>query len=275
MVGPDALRRAWIGALGALLLGGLAACSTHPEPKALPPQTAVAKPEPEQAPPAELPVAAPAKSDTTVMIDDGGAGPKAPQTLAEASAAERERRQKAGKPIAVINDKNLKSYAKGSLTTAEVPAAKGEASPAPGVVGAPGQDESYWRTRGHGIRARWRDAVDEMATQQKEADRLRNQFYAADDPYYRDSRIKPAWDRALDLLSKARKDADAAKTELEVFLDEGQRAAVPAAWLRDGQEVEPEDGGPEPAKKKPPQSQEPVRTEPREPVMLDQKPPRR
>jgi len=270
MGGPDRrLVRLGLTVLApAALAALLAACGPSAAPKTLPPQTAAQKPEPQDTPAAEPPVPAKPKDDTTVMVDDGGARAKPPETLVEASRAERERRQSMDKPAVRIDNANLKQYAaKGQLTTAEVPVAK----PSPAPTGAnPAQDETYWRSRGRAIRERWRDAVDEIANEQKEADRLRVAFYAADDPYYRDTRIKPSWDRALDLLAKARKDAESAKGELRAFLEEGQRAGVAPGWLQDGQELEPEDVK-ESSKKAP----APAPGQPREPEILDEKPPRR
>ncbi|HKI86110.1 MAG TPA: hypothetical protein VKA53_05135, partial [Thermoanaerobaculia bacterium] len=68
---------------------------------------------------------------------------------------------------------------------------------------------------------------------------LRRKFYAAVDPYYRDSQIKPAWDKALADLDAARQEAKEAQHELAAVLEQGRRAGVPAGWLRAGIELEP------------------------------------
>ena len=72
-----------------------------------------------------------------------------------------------------------------------------------------------------------------------EAATLRSQFYSTDDPYVRDSKVKPQWDRALAELEEARRRAEAGPAEVEAFLEEGRRVGALPGWLRDGVELEP------------------------------------
>lgn len=216
-----------------------AACTPSPQPKQLPPQTVTPTPAPP--PPSDPPPPAPERPSTVVVVDHGGEETPPPQTLAEAARAEKERRQTVGKPAVVINDKNLAEYAaKGQITTGK-PTATAPGGPAPAAVtaAANAKNEEYWRKRGLEIRQRWHDAADESKKQQAAVERLRTQFYSEDDPYVRDGRIKPEWDRALDKLDQARRDIENARRDLDTFTDEGYRAGALQAWLEEGLDLEP------------------------------------
>jgi hypothetical protein len=183
-------------------------------------------------------VPAKVKDDTVVVIDPGDDDATAPQSLADAARAERERRRTAAKPAIAITDENLSQYAKGNLTTA---------APGPGAAAAPAPEPAaeerggeYWRTRGRDIRQRWRDAAELVPTLESAAAELRQRFYAEDDPYVRDGQIKPQWNRTLERLEEARAAAAAAEDELADFLDEGHRAGALAGWLEEGLELEPQ-----------------------------------
>ncbi len=189
-----------------------------------------------------------------MVVSPGGepetpAGP-APRTLGEASRAERERRAQSGRPVIRINDKNLSRHATGSLTVMEP-----QERPAGGEGDAgKGPDEAYWRERGIEIRQRWRRTADEVKQLEQSTADWRQRFYATDDPYLRDTRVKPEWDRALDRLGQARVEAEAAKKELAAFMEEGRRAGALPGWLRAGADQEPKDEAP---KTQPAQAQEP------------------
>lgn len=174
----------------------------------------------------------------------------APRTLAEASRAERERRSRSGRPVAKINDKNLSSHATGSLTVMEP-----KKRPAGGEGDAKGQDEAYWRGRGLEIRQRWRRTTEEVKTLEQSTTDLRQRFYATDDPYVRDTQVKPEWDRALDRLGQARLEAEAAKKELAEFMEEGRRAGALPGWLRAGSDQEPKEEAPKPSPAEPQEPQ--------------------
>jgi hypothetical protein len=228
-------------------------------------------PAPSPAPPAETPLPPPSptpeaasqpgtSSSTTDVVDPGGN--KGPVSLVQAAKAERERRSHAGEPVAVITDKSLPHLPKGKLTYASPGKKK---APAPGG-GAEGEgdharDEQYWRGRAVDIRTRWRKAADEVKDLEQSAAGWRRRFYAENDPYARDSQVKPEWDRVLDRLGKARSDVETAKKELADFLEEGRRAGALPGWLREGAEEEPVE-----AKK----TKEPGTLEPKEPSIYRQ-----
>lgn len=207
-----------------------------------------------------------------------GQSPDASPSLAEVARAERERRQRLGRPSIRIDDKNLAEFSKGQqLTEAkrDVASAGGEEKTAPvpeaAFAGETGRDlpdeESYWRERIRSAREQWAEAVEEVRRLERESARLRREFYAADDPYDRDARIKPLWDRALEELKAARQRAEEGPRRVATILDEGRRAGALPGWLREGLELEPEEsadsGGP---------ARSPA--EPVEPRVLQEAPPR-
>jgi hypothetical protein len=208
----------------------------------------------------------PVREDTPVVVDPGE-DDGTPQSLVEAARAERERRARAGQPVAVINDETLADYArKGQVTIAEPKDKPADAAAPAAADTGPVRDEPYWRGRGLEIRQRWRRAADDIEELEQRSTELRQKFYLEDDTFRRDNQIKPEWDRVLDRLRQARLDAEAARNELARFLEEGRSAGVAPGWLREGEEEEPE---PAPERREPPpaESIEPPVMEP--PLLSD------
>jgi hypothetical protein len=229
-----------------LLLGALLALgcrSTAPQPVA---RTDQPKEE------TKAPAAAPAREGDAapVVVDPGVDGSTTPQTLVEASRAEKERRANAGKPVAVITDKTLPKYAsKGQITVAD-PKKDKRAAKAPAAAPAPAvKDEQYWRGRARELRENWKQAADEVKDLEQKSITLRQKFYSESDTFLRDTQIKPDWDRVLDRLRQARQEVETAKQELTRFLEEGRAAGALPGWLDEGIEEEPAE---EAAKKKEP-----------------------
>ncbi|MEO8195593.1 MAG: hypothetical protein ABI689_02605 [Thermoanaerobaculia bacterium] len=243
---PASLRiSSW--ALGLTLAGvaGLIGCAAKvPDAIALPPVSVAQVEVPPAKTEGEDPVASPTPP-TLVVIDSGSAdAPAEPQGLAEAARAERERRAQASKPIAVIDNRNLAEFSKGQkLTVAEgVGAAAPETTTSQAVDEAAAKavkDEAYWRNRGLTIRKQWRESADRIVELEGKSEALRRKFYAADDPYVRDSQIKPDWDHTLDELDSTRREAERSALELERFLNEGREAGAFPGWLREGSDIEP------------------------------------
>ena len=234
---PD--RVAIAAAAGLLALTALACASSKKEPREALPPRAVTTVRPEPPPPSEPPVAIPTPP-SVIVLDEGGEAAERPESLAEASARARaERASGTPKPVAVITDKNLAEYVKDQrLTVASPSSDDAAAEPAdPHVAG--GLEEGEWRRRGREIRQRWKDAVEAVTRLEGEAAMLRTKFYSTDDPYVRDSSVKPEWDRALAELEEARRRAEAGPEEVEAFLEEGRRAGALPGWLREGVELEP------------------------------------
>jgi hypothetical protein len=251
MGAPSRIGWGWSSLLAGVLLAS--ACAEAPKPvaraeKAPPPASSQAPADAAPPPakgeaPVEKPPASPAAPARVkaVLVDDGGEGDGSPKTLVETARAERERRAHAAAPSVVITDKTLPHLAKGQLTVAEAPKKKAgaAAAPAKAEAAAPVRDEPYWRSRGLEIRLRWRKASDDVKDLERSAAEWRRRFYSEDDPYARDAKVKPEWDRALDRLQATRAEVEAAKRELEAFLEEGRQAGALPGWLREGAEREP------------------------------------
>jgi hypothetical protein len=201
------------------------------------PEAAV-KPAEGQAAGTSVETPAPAADPTVIVIEEPVAGPVTTQDLVEASRRERERRERAGRPIAVITDKNLAEHARsGRVTTGTVP----KNPPATGATAAAValEVESAWRNRLRTLRSGLRQAADRLPALEKAAADQRIRFYAEDDPYVRDGRIKPEWDRALDRLESGRREIDDARAAIDLALEEGRRAGAEPGWLLEGLELEP------------------------------------
>ena len=245
------LRAASLAFLLATLLTA-AGCQGTPKPvapKAPPPAkpTPAAAPTTTPAPAAAKPpvqVAEPIRDDAAVVVDPGTKDDGQPATLAEAAKAERERRARAGKPVAVITDKTLPQYArKGQITVADPKEKKGAATPAAPVPEGqqePVRDEQYWRNRALEIRLRWRQAADDVKDLEQRSTELRQRFYAETDSFVRDNQVKPEWDRVLDRLRQAKTEVIEARQDLERLDEDGRAAGALPGWLREGQEQEPE-----------------------------------
>lgn len=242
--------------------------------------------------PSQPPPEPPPEVDPTTMVIESPSGEgeaKSEASLFEAAEAERARREEIGDSTIVLNDKTLKRYSKGSITymeteTPEVPPTESEAGdlePAAGSLTEVGEStdasqppdeaeevwrkEQYWRALVLDIRVAWRDSIDRIAELETDIATLRRDFYAEDDPFYRDSQIKPAWDRALDELAASKRAAERHEAELEEAIGEGHRRGALPGWLREGIELEPTE---EELAEVPQEEGEFV--EPTEPVIVDE-----
>lgn len=240
-------------AMAASLLAGCGSGKVADPAAAPPPEPVVQRVEPrEELPPPPQRRPAPRADEKseplTVVINPGDDGRVLTRSgertsLIEASRAARAMKDTASPPAIVIDNDNLSAYAeRGSLTivspgaSASEPAAEGEA----GEEGAePAQDEEYWRSHARELRERWAEAAEDVTALAERADALRLRFYAEENVYLRDSQIKPAWDRVLDRLDTARREAVQYEQELGTLLEEGRRAGALPGWLREGIELEP------------------------------------
>lgn len=233
----------------ALILPG---CSGKKEPEPIPAQTAT-QVAPQLEPPPQLPPPVRRVRPTPVspvkVIDPGDDDEGKPKTLYEASLlAKALEKQGGARPVAEITDENLHEYS----AEAEVIILEGDpAAPAPTgeipppVVTGRDRDEQYWRNGALEIRMAWRRALDRIAELELESAALRQQFYAEDDPYVRDSQVKPAWDRVLDRLGELRDQSARYQQELDHFIEEGRQAGAEPGWLAEGWELEPEERQPD------------------------------
>ena len=236
-IGPLALL---LVALGCSAHAAREAVAPTPLPAAAPP--AESAPEAEADAPASTPPAP--KPGTVIVVEEGGGAGDPAGDLVAAARAERARRKTAGPPAVVLTDRNLKEFAGDQKLTEAAPTAR-EGGAETGARGAGSHaEESYWRDRGRALRGRWRQAADELAAERDRAAELRVRFYATDDAYLRDAEIKPAWDRSLERIGERERAIEEIRRELELYLEEGQRAGALPAWLDDGIELEPVDDAP-------------------------------
>jgi hypothetical protein len=267
MGGPRSLTL-FLGSLLALGVMGCRGATPQPQPvtrtEPVKEAPAAAPSTPQTPEPTVAPAAPPPREGDAapVVVDPGTETEGKPQTLLEASRAEKERRAGAGKPVAVINDKTLSRYAsKGQITVADPKKDKKKAAPVPAAAPAV-KDEQYWRGRARELRDSWKQAAEEVKDLEQKSTALRQKFYSESDTFLRDTQIKPDWDRVLDRLRQARLDVDTAKQDLTRFLEEGRSAGALPGWLDEGIEDEPAD---EAVKKKEPVSA----VQPIEPPVID------
>ena len=267
---PSGLRRRQlqkrpVHVLALILLGVMTVtkgCASNQETFEAPPET---RPPVETSGPAEVvPEESQAEDtdeDLTVVIDAGESAESARKTLLEAAAAERERRQQAGPPAIVITNENLAEHATGELTVVSSGAASRATAADPGEVSAETdtRGEQYWRGRVRQVRQDWRTTLEEIEHLESRAADLRRRFYAEDDPYYRDTQIKPSWDRTLERLTEARAAADGFRAQVDEVLQEGRQAGALPGWLREGIELEPDgENGDDPGRLEEHEPQEPT-----------------
>ena len=218
-------------------------------------------------PPASEP-SPPPGDPTVIIIPSAEPDPQPQPSLVEAAAAARAQRAALPPPVLILTDENLHEHARhGKLTTAPAPEPTGGANNVEVAVadGEPAavDPETYWRGRARTAREEWRRAVDATQTLQAEAARLRREFYATDDPVYRDTVVRPAWDLALADLAAHQAAIGAAREPLAGILEAGRRSGALPGGLREGVELEPSEPPPsrgslptvEPGE--PPQAEEP------------------
>jgi hypothetical protein len=231
------------------------------KPPEKPAEKPAPRPEPAPAPvrnPNEEILSQPSSKEVDV-VDPGGE--RGPVTLVEAARAERERRSRSGPPVAVINDKNV-NHSKGQLTIADPKKTAPSAADAAALKTL--KDEKYWRDRALDIRTRLSKATDRFDELELAATGWRRRFYSEEDPYFRDSKIKPEWDRVLNQLEETRTEIDSTRKELDSFLEEGREAGALPGWLREGGELIPVEMEPDDS---------PGTVDPEEPQIYEEKPP--
>jgi hypothetical protein len=138
-------------------------------------------------------------------------------------------RMPAGKPRLITNE-NLAGYSAGvQLTTTN-----GLPDSTVVVSDSGNEDEKklIWQTR-------YREALDHAAHWEAEVHRLDNEvarlqsdFYARDDPAYRDGVIKPAWDQAILDLQNARIELANARSEPDRVSEAARRDGALPGWFR-------------------------------------------
>ena len=172
--------------------------------------------------------------------------PAGEKTLSEIAKDTQLKGQDKGKGIVITNE-NLSSYAeKGKVTEVESKSenkglrplhASGANTPVavvPQTVAGP-EDErrQYWR----GQYTRQLELVASLEQQLKDLDYqipgLWRDFYAWDDPAYRDGVIKPKLDAALEQRKKTETDLETARARLGEIKQEARKDGAQPGWFRD------------------------------------------
>lgn len=94
-------------------------------------------------------------------------------------------------------------------------------------------EEAKWRAAARDARDRVETLKQRVAQYEREAAKLESDFYAWDDGQYRDSVIKPAWDRKKEELEQARKELAEAEKELAELPEKARKAGALPGWLRE------------------------------------------
>lgn len=186
------------------------------------------------------------KTRSKVKVIDPGGSSDEPKTLIEASRlAKARKRAGVEPPVHEITDENLKEYAEGAeiIMLEGEPAARlpteAESRAADAAAAGDIRGEDYWLNRALELRMAWRRTIDQLADLNLESAALRQQFYAEDDPYIRDTQVKPNWDRVLDQIETLKGQSRRYQQELDTFVEEGQRSGALQGWLNNGWELEP------------------------------------
>lgn len=236
-------------------------CSGHEAPDPMPSQTTTSvSPSLEPPPPLPPPVReVRPTSGTTTKVIDAGDPDEIPRTLLEASRYAKEKKAEQSEATIVITDDNLQDFTEGvemmrmeteptfpppTLDGGEGESAEERLAKSDLFDETPPEDrgETYWRSRALELRMGWRRAKDRIEDLELEAAALRQEFYAQDDNFVRDTQIKPAWDRVLDRILLLEEKSEQYRRELDAFVAEGQTAGVPQGWLNAGWELGPSPG---------------------------------
>ena len=131
----------------------------------------------------------------------------------------------------VLTNQTVKQLAEGvQLTTTQGNGGAGGYAPVGEAQESP--RKAMWQQRYRAAVSRVAELEAEVKRLEGEANRLETDFYAHDDPAQRDGVIKPAWDRAVADLSKAKSDLAEARAKPEQVLDEARRDGALPGWFR-------------------------------------------
>ena len=193
--------------------------------------------------PAEEPSATPtpaAKAPINILLSRPDSEP-APRGNSLAEVAKHIKLKLPANLPRVLTNASVKQLAEGvELTTGTV----GPAGPHGGAAFVPsGGSEEAKKTK---WQQRYRAAVERVRTLEADVKSLETKvavlerdFYSRDDPVYRDSTIKPAWDKALSDLQKARADLETALKQPDEVLNAARRDGALPGWFRGLDEAAP------------------------------------
>jgi hypothetical protein len=179
--------------------------------------------------------ASPRPTPTPVPVLSGGFG----KTPAPESAS---RKATPKKKVRLTNETLVTESDKGKVSTSEVNTARtpttrrgeGKTETAEPAAPAPGEgDEAYWRGEARRLHERVDALKETIARLEGEVTKLEADFYSWDDGAYRDRVIKPAWDKAREELTTARKELPVAEKDLADLPDRARKAGALPGWLRE------------------------------------------
>ena len=146
----------------------------------------------------------------------------------------------------VITDEKLKSLSSGvELTTGSAPAPS--AGPPTDLAAADAEAarrKEEWQARFFSAQQEARDLEAEEARLTQEVARLEREFYSRDDPYQRDSVIKPAWDEAVARLRDVQQRLPEARRAPDEIANAARRDGALPGWFRESPPPTPAPGGP-------------------------------
>ncbi|MBZ5587984.1 MAG: hypothetical protein LAO05_05420 [Acidobacteriia bacterium] len=135
----------------------------------------------------------------------------------------------------VLTNATVKQLAEGVELTTGVAGPRGSAA-VPAGVNEDGK-KAKWQQRYRSAIERVHRLEADVKSLEARASGLERDFYAHDDPVYRDSVIKPAWDRAVSDLQATRADLEGAEKQPDEVLNAARRDGALPGWFR-GLDVE-------------------------------------
>ncbi len=167
---------------------------------------------------------------------------RSPSSLSDLASTLRLNRSQSGKGSVTITNENLSTYAqKGGITTAKGAQGTG-AAPRGDVPGArPGarremgeeQKKQYWRSQYQRQKQLVEDLKRRIRELNEEIPALWSQFYAWDDPAYRDGVIKPKIDKKLQEIEELKKRLPEEEKKLPKILEKARKDGALPGWFRD------------------------------------------
>ncbi len=152
-----------------------------------------------------------------------------------------------GEGKVVISNSSLSTLSeKGSLTTSsggrtdsgryvEINRSTDQAGAEEGATGTMTDDQKrgFWRSRYSGQQKTVQIIENRIAELDSEIPKLWTQFYAWDDPAYRDGVIKPSLDRALAESQQLKDRLPSEQAKLDQILEDARRDGALPGWFRD------------------------------------------
>ena len=185
-------------------------------------------------PPPPTPAPTPAATARPAPVRRATGSPST--SLAEVAAKTRLRGGQGG---IVITNENLRALAgDAELTSAAGGTPEPAGTPPGGVAVRGGADASeaalqkLWQQRYQRARGYLRFLEDEERRLSAEVERLKTQFYATDDGFFRDREIKPAWDEALAKLNETRRLLAESRSLPDQVVQAARREGALPGWFR-------------------------------------------